>query len=138
MALSTGAGSGRSRRIHCNASRRRRLGRTIICGKRLAGRTQDLAPGWQATARLDGVEVDGFNLKNPEGVEYLNRKRILLEDAQRGDPDNPWMGEDEGGTGGSSITTQVAAESTRGNAVAKERRKAIEAKRAKGDKSGNG
>ena len=96
-----------------------------------------------------GFEVDGFNLKNSVSFEYLNRRRILLEDAHRADPDNPnwegahhWMGEDEGGTSGNSATdalrSHVAAEFSRDSAIAKERRKATEAKRAKGDKGGGG
>ena len=106
-------------------------------------------PGGGLPHGLDGVEVDGFNLKNLESFEYLNRRRILLEDAERGDPANPnwegahhWMGEDEGGTSGNSATDalrrHVAAKSTRAIAFAMGRRKAIEAKRAKGDKGGDG
>ena len=94
-------------------------------------------------------EVDGYNLKNSVSFEYLNRRRILLEDAHRSDPENPnwegahhWMGVDEGGTSGNSATdalrSRVAAEFSRDSAIAKERRKATEAKRANGEKGGGG
>jgi hypothetical protein len=90
-----------------------------------------------------GFEVDGMNIKNSVAMEYVNRRRVLLEDAHGADPDNPnwegahhWMGEDEKGgaaAGGTeALRAHVAQEFSKESAIAKGRRKAMEAKKAKG------
>lgn len=89
-----------------------------------------------------GMEVDGVNIKNSVAFEYLNRRRLVLEDAHKIDPENPswegsrhWMGEDDAGAGSSSgaeaLRTHVAGEFAKESAIVKEKRKALEAKRSK-------
>ena len=89
------------------------------------------------------VDVDRLQTMNLSSFEYLNRRRELLEFAHSVDPDQPnfegshhFMGEPPHATGttlSGALQTHVAAEFGKESAIAKERRKAIEAK--KGGKS---
>jgi hypothetical protein len=95
-----------------------------------------------------GVEIDGINVKNCASFEYLCRRKLLLEDAHKLDPDNPnwegahhWMGEDDAGggalgSGAEALRSHVAQEFAKDYAVAKERRKAMEARKAKAGSGG--
>lgn len=66
------------------------------------------------------VQYDGLNAKRSVAFEYLNRRRQLIEEADREDPQRPdfanghaFMGEDESGTGAymsSALRTHVAQE----------------------------
>jgi hypothetical protein len=85
-------------------------------------------------------EIDGLNLPNLTCLEYINRRRQLIETAHRDDPvSGSWdsahlyMGEDEEGTGvhvAPSLRAHVATELSKETAIEKERRKAREAKAA--------
>ncbi|CAK0892598.1 unnamed protein product, partial [Prorocentrum cordatum] len=84
------------------------------------------------------ASVDGMNLANLTSMEYLNRRRQLLEEAHKTDPDKPnfegahhFLGEDDVGAGtlvAPSLRTHVAGEFARDAAIEKERRKAREAR----------
>ena len=85
------------------------------------------------------VSADGLNLANLSSMEYLNRRRQLLEEAHAKDPDKAdfegahhFMGEDEvasGALAAPSLRAHVATEFAREAAIEKERRKAREAKK---------
>ena len=87
---------------------------------------------------------DGLNIKNLVAFEYLNRRRQLLEEAHRDDVSKPcfdgahhFMGEDDEATGAhveAALRAHVAAEFGREAAIAKERRKAREARGEGGHK----
>jgi hypothetical protein len=89
-----------------------------------------------------GYTHDGINIKRSVAFEYLNRRRQLLEEAHRDDPDRPnfesshlYMGEDDDAAGvhlDSALRAHVAQELSREAAIEKERRKAREAKDARG------
>ena len=86
-----------------------------------------------------GQSVDGVNLANLTSMEYLNRRRQLLEEAHKTDPDkgnfegaHHFMGEDDDGAGtlvAPSLRSHVAGEFGKEAAIEKERRKAREAKK---------
>lgn len=98
---------------------------------KVLSRALDLAYGW-----------DGLNIKKSRAFEYLNRRRQLLEEAHREDPSRPnfesahlYMGEDDESSGvhlSSALRAHVAAELSKEAAIAKERRKALEARDARG------
>ena len=83
---------------------------------------------------------DGLNVKGLTSFEYLNRRKLLLEEAHRLDPSRPnfehahvFMGEDEDVAGGhmsSALRAHVASELAKESAIQKERRKAAEAREA--------
>ena len=74
-------------------------------------------------------------------MEYLNRRRQLIEEAHREDPSRPnfesshlYMGEDDESSGAhlsAALRAHVATELGREAAIDKERRKAREAKEAR-------
>lgn len=82
--------------------------------------------------------VDSLNLKQSVALEYLNRRRLLLEEAHREDVMRPnfesahlYMGEDEelpGVAMSGALKAHIAAEMRREAAIMKERRKAREAR----------
>lgn len=84
------------------------------------------------------ISIDGLNLANLTSMEYLNRRRQLLEEAHKSDPDKPnfegahhFLGEDDAGSGtlvAPSLRSHVAGEFARDAAIEKERRKAREAR----------
>ena len=83
---------------------------------------------------------DALNVKGLTCFEYLNRRKLLLEEAHRVDPTRPnfenahvFMGEDEDVAGGhmsAALRAHVAAELAKESAISKERRKATEARDA--------
>ncbi|CAK0841615.1 unnamed protein product, partial [Prorocentrum cordatum] len=85
------------------------------------------------------VSTDGFNLANLTSMEYLNRRRQLLEEAHAKDPEKAdfegarhFIGEDEvspGALAAPSPRAHVVAELSREAAIDDERRKAKEAKK---------
>lgn len=90
---------------------------------------------------------DGLNLKGLVVMEYLNRRRLLLEEAHREDAARPnweashlYMGEEEDAPGvamSAALRAHVAAEMGREAAIMKERRKAREARASGGRKKGD-
>ena len=86
------------------------------------------------------IMVDGLNVKQSEGIELLLRRLQLMEDAVAFNPSDPsfdgadhYMGTGErrgGALVAPSLRARVAAELGREAAVAKEMRKAREAKGA--------
>lgn len=82
--------------------------------------------------------ADGLNIKRLVSLEYLNRRRQLIEEAHREDPSRPsfdsahlYMGEDDEAAGvhmSTALRAHVASELSKETAILKERRKAGEAK----------
>ena len=88
---------------------------------------------------------DRLNLKGLICMEYLNRRRQLLEDAHRDDPERPnfegarhYMGVNDARSGSmaDALRAHVASEFGREAAIQKERRKATEARKGPGDPVG--
>ncbi|CAK0893356.1 unnamed protein product [Prorocentrum cordatum] len=79
--------------------------------------------------------VDGVNSANLTSMEYLNRRRQLLEEAHKSDPDKPnfegahyFSGEDDTGSGtlvAPSLRSHVAGEFAKDAAIEKERRQPV-------------
>lgn len=92
--------------------------------------------------------VDGLNLRGLVALEYLNRRRLLLEEAHRDDVSRPnfesahlYMGEEEelpGAAMSSSLRAHMASELGKEAAILKERRKAREARGPPGKKHAGG
>lgn len=92
--------------------------------------------------------VDGLNLRGLVTLEYLNRPRLLLEEAHRDDVSRPsfesahlYMGEEEelpGAAMSSSLRAHIASELGKEAAILKERRNAREARGPPGKKHAGG
>ena len=80
-----------------------------------------------------GIDVDGLNVKNLVSFQYVNRRRLLLEEAHKDDPAYPvfegashYMGDEVSGCGvaiAPTLRAHVAVEMGKDAAIAKERRK---------------
>jgi len=88
----------------------------------------------------------GYNIKRGACFEYVNRRRLLLEEAHREDVSKPnfeyahlYMGEQAdqpGAASSSALRAHVAAELAKESAILKEKRKAREAREGHKPKSG--